>query len=78
MGEAATCKGTEGSSRFAEVMALKIALERVQKHHWPKYMYIQTPGWWLMPCGNVSKTGKALTGSSEQLSLGWGEEGVTV
>lgn len=30
MGEAATCEGTGSSSQFAEVMALKIALEHIQ------------------------------------------------
>lgn len=78
MGEAATCEGTGGCSQFAEVMVLKIALEHVQEHHWPQYRYIQTPGWWLMQSGNVSKTGIMLTGSSEQLSLWTGEESVSV
>lgn len=78
MGEAATCEGTGGSSQFAEVMALKIALEHIQEHHWPQYMYIQTLGWWLLQCGNVPKTGTMLTGSSKQLSLGRGQESVSV
>lgn len=39
-GEAATCKGAGGSTQFAEVMALKIALEHIQEHRWPQYMYI--------------------------------------
>lgn len=34
-GEAATCKGTRGCHRFAEVMAFRVVLEHTQEHQWP-------------------------------------------